>query len=124
MKFGKRVDDGIRFLDGEYPDWISRVDLSTLNIGTEGDCLACQITGCGDFDSARITMGLSVQDSIDYGMFLRGNLKNKGLHEDYRSLTGLWKSKIQARLDVENLLSQIRREPMTAIIEESELVAV
>jgi hypothetical protein len=84
----KRVDKGIEYLNGHNPGWLDKVDLESLNLGQNCNCILGQLYG--HYSNAHwANFGEDVHEG--YGMKFWANSSP----ENYALLTSIWKEKIQ-----------------------------
>lgn len=92
----QRVDNGIAILDKNVPDWLSKIDLNTLDLGGNSSCVLGQVVG--GFSSFK---GRKLRGNNDYenGFFSMENpslgMIDRNLYsEESAKLTVIWKAKI------------------------------
>lgn len=77
------IQRGIKFLDGEIPDWRSQVEKDTLDM--KCNCIFRQLYGL--YATGLIEHGLTTEDGIYYGL--------DTWDTNYSLLTNLWKDALK-----------------------------
>lgn len=71
------VSNGVAWLDANYPDWRSKVNVETLNIRSWGQCILGQVFGLKD-------MPPHPKDLENYGWRVDNEETNKRLIEEWK----------------------------------------
>ena len=84
---------GAEFLDEKDPKWAQKVNLTTLDLGSQFFCVLGQLYG--DFYDGALTCNLTRHEEIERGFDLGGSAWAKP--GAYDELTRCWKDEIRAR---------------------------
>ncbi len=102
-----RVARGAAFMDRERPDWENNVDLSTLNLADNEQCILGQ--RYGEYGIGTIVLGLSMRRQYRYGFIAT----RAGGCAEYPDLTEAWAHEIIIRLQ-KNSLAKTFTKPQNA----------
>lgn len=107
IDYEARVAKGIALLDEKVPDWVGRIDLEELNVGSETVCVTAQVSGVYRYDVGMRMLGLELGDDNDGSYTLHGfNTETSiapGMPDAYdpseamRTLNAIWRREIGYR---------------------------
>lgn len=109
------VEMGIDYLRNAYGgvtglDWLSKVDVSRLNMADNRACVLGQITG--DFATSPLVITFGFQQASQWGFYLTADDLDKGL--GYDALTAEWKRRLEAlKLKRADILLQLENAGVT-----------
>lgn len=78
---------GMALLDERRPGWRDEIDVKTLDLGSECNCILGQLDG--DYLDSVLDMGLGIGESRRYGFDISGHDRDEGAA--YAALTAEWR---------------------------------
>ena len=92
------VKRGADVLDKQMPDWLHRVDLDRLDLGSCVQCVLGQLSGRHDFAAYEsVLRELAPEDENEEDWAERHGFDTSSLDYDYEELTTAWKQYITGR---------------------------